>query len=169
MAKSHIKTPDGTDITIEGSELEVAKILQLFATSAPRKESTRAAKKASVENDADESDAALQIVNKVKDCEEADNIETNILDKTSAVNRVLLPLYISHEYFENKIHLQTGEISKILSELGTPISGANVAHCIAGPAKSYVMGDRLKKKGQTVKYRISRKGLSYLKEVINGK
>jgi hypothetical protein len=108
-------------------------------------------------------------VNKIKDCEESDIIEENIIDEASEVNRVLLALYIIHEYMGNTIALQSGEISKITKELGIPISQPNVSSTLSGAASRYVMGDRTRKAKQVVKYKLNRRGLKYMKEIIKSK
>ncbi|MDD5102793.1 MAG: hypothetical protein PHX93_00150 [Candidatus Peribacteraceae bacterium] len=172
MAKSHIKLPDGTDIIIEGNPDEIAKILELYSVkseASPRSAggSTKPHKPSTDKGEMN-GDHVLELINTIKECDESEKIEQTILDRLSLVNRILLPLYISHQHFRNEIALQTGEISKILTELGTPVSVSNVAHCIAGSAKSYVAGDKVRKRGQAVKYRITRKGLTYLTAVING-
>jgi hypothetical protein len=95
-------------------------------------------------------------------------IETQILDKAGQVNRVILPLYIVHEYMENKIGLTTGEVSKVTKELGIPISPANVSHTYIGSGKRYVLADIARKRGRPVRYQLSRRGVTYLKEVLKG-
>jgi len=45
----------------------------------------------------------LAIVNKIKNCDEAERIETEILDKISISGRVLLPFYICYKYFPSRV------------------------------------------------------------------
>jgi hypothetical protein len=111
-------------------------------------------------------DVILKIVEKIKDSEESEMIEKTILDRSSRIDKILLPLYIAKKHFTNKITLTTGDISKILRELGFAFSLSNIAHAVAGPAKSYVMGDRARKRGAATKYTITRKGTDYMTEVI---
>ena len=62
------------------------------------------------------SDYILSIVNKIKDCNESDKIEEEILDKTPLPGRILLPFYICYKYFPEQ-KLTTGDIEKITSGL----------------------------------------------------
>ena len=173
MAQSLIKLPNGTEISVKGTPEEVAKILSLYSgkptdnagQSHPAPVQKHRAHKPAPEEIGD-GDQILGIVNTIKECDESEAIEKNILDRSSQIDRILLPLYISSKYFDNKIALTTGEVSKVLFELGVPVSQPNVAHAIAGSAKGYVAGDRIRKKGQSTKYRITRKGLAYLSGVI---
>lgn len=109
----------------------------------------------------------MAIIAQIKNSEEADIIAERILDRTSAVDRILLPLYIVHEYMGNAFGLTSGEISGITRDLGTPISMANVAHAFSSSASRYVVGDKVRKKGVPVRYKLSRKGLSYIKSIIS--
>jgi len=114
-------------------------------------------------------DQLLKLVNTVKTCEEAELIGVNILDRNSQVDRILLPMYISHKYFSDKIVLTTGDISKFLSALGINISTANVSHIFSSAASKYIIGDKIQKKGQPIRYRLTRSGVKYLSTVIQGK
>lgn len=173
MAKSYIKLPNGTNIVVEGKAEEIAKILELYSSGAKRghenveqsdeREETPAGTKKQGGN------YILDIVNVIKDCEESEAIEKNILDRPSLVNRILLPLYINHEKLDNKFALTTGEISKILTELSIPVSTSSISRSIIGPAKSYVSGDKIRKMGRVIKYQITRKGLNYLASVIKSR
>ena len=109
-----------------------------------------------------------QIVNLVKTCEEAEAIEKQILNRDSQVDRTLLPLYIVHEYLDNAFALTSGEIGKITTDLGIPISQPNASRTLAGTASRYVIGDKIKKKGQAVRYKLHRRGVDYIKSVIGG-
>ena len=110
-----------------------------------------------------------EIINLIKNCDEAEVIEVNILDKVARVNRTLLPLYIVHKYLDNTHGLTSKEVSQILTELGIPIHIANVSGILSGTASKYVIGDRIRKRGRPVKYKISRRGILYFKEMLKGK
>lgn len=176
MPKATFNLVNGTTIQIEGTTAEVQKLLELYGPqsrkiskpigtkpSRVKKSKSKASQK--VEGDGDQADLS-EIVNLVKDCNEAESIEKNILDKTGQVNRTLLPLYIVHEYKENSFGLTSGEVSKVTTDLGIPISQPNASITLSGTASRYVMGDKVKKKGQAVRYKLSRRGTKYLKEVI---
>ncbi len=174
MAKATLTLQNGTAIQIEGTTEEVKRLLEFYggeqARSAEKVSSPRASPKehpAKAANEASAPDLA-KIVNIAKDCDEANKIATQILDRTSQVDRTLLSLYIVHEYLSNSIGLTTGEISKITKELSIPISTSNVSHTLSGTASRYVMGDKVKKKGQPVRYKLSRRGVKHVKAVLEG-
>ena len=131
------------------------------------REKSRARKNAT-ESDTNEVDLA-EIVNQSKQCDDAEAIEEHVLDKDDQVNRVLLPLHVLREHIGSTAELTSGEIHKVLKELGTPISQPNVSRTLSGPASLLVMGDTVRKKGVPVKYRIGRRGTTHMKKVLAGK
>lgn len=181
MAKSNIKLPDGTVITVEGNVEEIKKILSSYSFSnrqkfAPQTDNGSSALQGEKNlednkkgNKTKEQDPVVAIVNAIKNFDQFENIEKNIMDRSGQVDRILLPLYISDKEFRNEFSLTSGEISKILTELGTPITMANVGSSLAGSSSKYVIGDKRRKKGQAVKYRISHRGIKYISSVIEGK
>ena len=110
-----------------------------------------------------------EIVKQVKDCDEADAIESRILDTTSQVNRILLPLFVVQKFMGGSHGLTTGDISAVTKDLGIPIHVANVSNALKGSAARYVIGDKVRRKGQPVRYTLSRRGIKYLENVIAGK
>jgi hypothetical protein len=177
MAKATLKLPGGAIVTLEGTPEEVQHLLAHYggasARPLPSAKAKRPASKASRPTRAasanDESAPDLnEIVNLVKNCDEADGIAKNILDRASQVDRVLLPLYIVHEHKANELGLTSGEISKVTSELGVRVTQPNASTALSDTASRYVMGDKVRKKGQPVRYRLSRRGLQYIKSVIRG-
>jgi hypothetical protein len=118
---------------------------------------------------APESANLAEIVNLVKNCDEAESIENQILDRASQVDRVLLPLYIVHEYLDNSFGLSSGDIGRITRDLGVPVSQPNASRTLSGTASKYVMADGVRKKGTKLTYKLSRRGVTYIKGVISGK
>jgi hypothetical protein len=175
MAKAHLTLPNGTQVTIEGTPDEVRRLLDRTTGKPPEPKEPlkggKAARRPAVKADVEDSGHPdlTQIVNLVKDCDEADAIERNILDRTSIVDRVLLPLYIVKKYAGASDGLTSGEISKITIELGVPVATSNTPTALSGAASKYVMGDKVRRKGQPVRYRLSRRGEQYLADVIRGK
>lgn len=177
MAKANIQLPDGTTIVIDGTVEEIEKILHVYKKPIESTRSSPVKKKPakrgavatpkSTEKPEDSIDYA-QIVNLVKTCEEAEAIEKQILNRDSQVDRTLLPLYIVNQYLDNGFGLTSGEISKITTDLGIPISQPNASRTLAGTASRYVIGDKIKKKGQVVRYKLHRRGIDYIKSVIDG-
>jgi len=178
MAKANLKLPNGTNVNINGSAEEIQKILNLYSNGnnlikpGDKNKSAQSGEKITEYSPTSRKEVSgylTKIVNLIKDCEEAENIEKNILDRASAINRVLLPLYIVNKHLDNKIGMQSGDISKITKQLGTPISQPNASTILSGSASRYVMGDKTRKHGQPVKYKLNRRGLQYIKNVITGK
>lgn len=170
MAKSKITLPNGEEVNIEGSPEEIVRIISLYSGQDKPvnvKQIKNIVKVDKIKNPDMDVDQVLNIVNTIKECDESDSIEKSILDRSSLVDRIILPLYIADKYLKMGTSLTTGEISKILTELGIPIAIPNVSNTIVGSAKSYAMGDKTRKRGQSVRYRISRKGIAYLESVLN--
>lgn len=178
MPKASLKLENGTVVTIEGSTPEVQELLFFYAPTTqkaasvrPNRGQTRSAISVSPalrSSNGGEFDL-MAIVNYVKSCDEAEGIEANILDKTNQLARVLLPLYIAHEHMDNAYGLTSGHISKVTVQLGVPVKLSNVSTTLAGSAAKYVIGDTVRKSGQAVKYKLSRRGHLYLKDVITGR
>ena|ERR1700730_3248245 len=180
MAKASIKLPDGTSVQIEGDPEEVAKLLAIYGggktaaapvgqSDAKKKRSPRKARAGQAISDSSATANLSQIINLIKTCDEAEAIEEKILDKVSQVNRILLPLYIVHEHLDNAHGLTSGEVSQVTTDLGIPVSTPNASTTLSGTASRYVIGDKVRKKGQAVRYKLSRRGLQYLKSVLDGK
>jgi len=179
MAKASLKLPNGTLVTLEGTPEEVKHLLELYGGE-PAEASTAGSRTRSRKPRGDATTAGqpkkkseatpdlTQIVSLVKNCDEAEAIETQILDRTAQVDRTLLPIYIVHEYLDNAFGLTSGEVSKITKDLGIPISQPNASRTLSGIASKYVIGDKVKVKGQPVRYKLSRRGLKYTKEVLAG-
>ncbi len=118
MVKAQLTLPNGTVVEIEGSTQEVKELLEFYGgddggggSTGTRKE---AANKAAAKDVAESGTLDLtDIVNQVKSCDEAADIEERILDKSSQVDRTLLPLYIVHEYFDNQHALSSGDVPKV--------------------------------------------------------
>lgn len=171
MAKAKFTLTNGTIVDIEGSTQEIQNLLNLY--NSPISKDTKIDKISQNKKNDKESDDIKDhintITNLIKDCDQYDNIEKNIIERSSQLNKALLPLYIIYEYLENKISLQTGDINKITKELGIPISQSHVSHTFSGVGSRYIMGDRVRKEGQAVKYKLNRRGLMYMKSIIQGK
>lgn len=185
MAKATITLPNGTVVQVEGTTDEVRQLLDYYGSAGvkdahvpakaetPRKNTSRPARRSSSSEAGGTPGRArvdlAAIVNHVKTCDEAEAIEKHILDRSSQVDRTLLPLYVVHEHMGNVHALFSGEISKVATDLGVPVSQPNASRTLSGTAAKYVIGDRVRKKGQPVGYKLSRRGLQYMQAVIRGK
>lgn len=183
MPKASIKLSDGTSIVIEGSPEEVAKLLALYGGAAsstgassgpsikePKRKQADPKKKVAAPKKAESGDSPdlPAIIKQIKNCDLAESIETKVLDKIGQVNRILLPLFIVHEYMGNAYGLTSGEVSQITTDLGIPVQTPNASGTLSGSASKYVIGDKVRKRGQAVRYRISRRGVQYFKRVLGG-
>ena len=174
MAKASFTLPDGTTVIVEGNPEEIRKIMSLHQPSQKEaKELETSPKRGRVkkrESTSETNEPDLPgLVATTKSSKEFDEIETNILDRSSVVDRLLLPLYVAHEYVSEHLGFTSGEITKYLSQFGVNIAQPNVARNLSSSASRYVIGDTLRVKGKATHYRISRKGLAYIKSVIQGK
>lgn len=175
MPKAMITLANGAVVQIEGTTDDVAKLLAFYGGAEVQKpESQKASPRTRVvarptKEDKAEDAPIHEIVKHVKDCDEADDIESRILDTTSQVNRILLPLYVVQKHMGSSHGLTTGDISSVTKDLGIPIHVANVSNALKGSAARYVIGDKVRRKGQPVRYTLSRRGMKYIESVIKGK
>ena len=179
MAKASLKLPNGTVVTLEGTPEEVKHLLDLYggergeASTAKgrtrsRKPRDRAPRGGQPKGGSEGKPDLNEIVTLVKNCDEAEAIESQILDRAAQVDRTLLPIYIVHEHLDNAFGLTSGEVNKITRDLGIPISQPAASRTLSGTASKYVIGDKVKVKGHPVRYKLSRRGLTYMKEVLAG-
>jgi hypothetical protein len=181
MAKASIELPNGTTVVVEGTTEEIHRLLEFYGSPVTtpkaherpdKKKPARRKKGAAVSPSKGGTDVATvdlaQIINLVKNCDEAEDIEAKVLDRTSQVNRILLPLYIVHEHLDNAYGLTSGEISKVTTNLGIPVQTPNVSNTLSGTASRYVIADQIRRRGQAVRYKLSRRGAKYLSSVIKG-
>jgi hypothetical protein len=159
MAKATMRLANGTVVTIQGTP-----------QGAPAKSAhpSRPQPKRSVDPGGSVSTPIVDIANLARECDEADEIEKRILDRSSQLDRVLLPLYIVHEYMKGSHALTSGEVSAVIKDLGVPILLTNVSKTLSGAASKYVMGDRVRRPGQSVRYKLNRRGVAYIKSVLTG-
>jgi len=176
MAKAELTLKDGTVVKIDGSPEEIQKIIQLHhsttaaATDSKKSEIKKSKPKASKTSPGSgDGPDLMEVVNAIKSCDEAENIEKNILDRTSQVDQILLPLHIGKKHHDASLALTSGEIAKILNDLGIKMHSPNISNTLSGPASKYVIGDKVRKPGQPVRYKISRRGEQYMDSVINNK
>jgi hypothetical protein len=183
MAKASVKLPNGTVITLEGTVEEIQRLLVIYGTQGAQMEPGRAEEAGLppprlIEPDpAAETEAASaeepthsgvdlnELVQLIHTCGEARAIERRILDDPNEMHRVLLPLYILHEYHGNAFGLTSTEISKMYAHLGIRLSRQNVMRALRMAGSKYVT-----KEGEDTlapRYTLNRKGFQYLRVVIN--
>jgi hypothetical protein len=178
MPKASLTLANGTVVTIEGTAPEVHELLSFYgvadskpADSQAHKQPSSAARQKPAAPSEDETGAEVDlmaIVNCVKSCDEAESIETRVLDQPDQLPRVLLPMYMVFEHMKNAHGLTSGQISTVTLQLGVPIKQPNVSKTLSGSAAKYVIGDTMRKNGQAVRYKLSRRGHAYLRGIITG-
>jgi hypothetical protein len=178
MAKANITLPNGTTVNVEGTTEEVERLLLIYSGAQPPPDRNKAKNRGSTKRkkrpvERGEKPAAapsidiIELVNLIRTCDESDAIERHILDKTSELNRVLLPLYVVHEYKDNKFGLTSGDIEKVTTQLGVRVSTGNASTSLSNDAKSYVLGDTVRVRGQPVRYKLHRRGIQYMKKILS--
>lgn len=111
----------------------------------------------------------LSIVNKIKNCDEFEKIEKEILDKTALAGRILLPFYICYKYFPRQ-RLTTGDIEKITDKLKAKIQTPNVSKTISKSLHKYLEGHFIPGRNQrTLVYALTPRGAKYFESILNPK
>jgi hypothetical protein len=174
MPKADVTLPSGAKISIEGSTEEVQQLLQIYteggSTITGKKKSSRKtpAKKPSRSSSSPKPPSvdAARVVNAMKDSDDWDAIEKNILDKRDRLPRVLLPLYAVKTYLKEDQELTSGDVNRITKELGVPVTQPNASKVLSGSGSKYVMGGRSRVKWVPVGYKLSRRGEAHVKSVL---
>jgi hypothetical protein len=176
MPKASLTLANGTVVTIEGTALEVNELLSFYGAVVPEPASGQIHKQpiphvrqnpeSPGECKGNDEVDLMAIVNHVKSCDEAEAIESQILDQSDQLPRVLLPMYVVYEHMNNAHGLTSGQINKVTVQLGVPVKPPNVSKTLAGAASKYVIGDTVRKNGQAVRYKLSRRGHTFLKGII---
>lgn len=171
MAKANIKRPDGTLISIEGSSDEIKKILTLYSDDSANRSFTNFSTKKVLKggNKADQIESAedivIKIVQEIKNGEKAEKIETNILEQSSQVDRVLLPLYIAKKYIGD-VKMTSGDIYLVLQQLGIKMLRNNISKTLAKTGLKYVMKHRKRKQDGKIPYTLALKGEKYISSLL---
>jgi hypothetical protein len=181
MLKANFSLPNGTIVQVEGTPEDVRLLLEIYGpvgshkrpASAPVRlnRSEHSEKSASTQH-ASSKDAEIPdipaIAAAIKECEFAEAIEKHIIDRSSVVDRTLLPLYAQFCLLESRTGLTSGEIVKVMRELGVPLDLGNVSKALSGAASKYVLASGVRRNGVPTRYSLSRRGIQHIKEVISG-
>lgn len=171
MAKSKIIRPDGTLIEVNGSPEEIKKILELYAGhegQKPTGESGKCKDKGGKKQTQmeEEEDIVMKIVQEIRDSDQSEKIEANILDQSSQVNRALLPLYVVKKYIGESVKLTSGDIYNVLNQLGIKMALPNVSRTLSKTASKYVIPDTRRRRGGKNSYILSHKGEKYFATLL---
>lgn len=167
MATAKIQMPNGTVVSIEGTVEEVASLSTLLAGSSSESRS-RVARKAPTgpKPEPDQFVDVAKLVSLIRDCDEAQAIEDKILDFRDNLHLVLLPIFVLNWHLDENSGLTSGDISRITDQLGVKVLTSNASGILSGRGKSFVSGDSVRKKGSPVRYKLTRRGMQYMKDVI---
>jgi len=180
MAKASIRLPNGTTVLIEGTTDEVRRLLEFYGQAPPISGSNRSGpgrdatrkpeRRKPPQTDAEKGPQPnlAEVINLIKSCDEAESIESQILDRTSQVNRILLPLFVVQKHLGSAFGLTSGDISRIVTDLGIPMQTPNVSRTLSSTASRYVVGHAVRRKGKAIRYKLSPRGVQYFTSVLKG-
>ena len=170
MTKVTINRPK-TVIKIDGSPEEIKKILEIYGganTSSKINNIKKGYKseKSSSDNGESTEDVVLKIVQEIRNGENSERIESNILDQSSQIDKVLLPLYIA-KHINNDIKLTSGDIYNVLRQLGIKMLLPNISKTLGKTGSKYVVPQNRRKKGTSGQYTLALKGEKYIASLLN--
>jgi hypothetical protein len=106
------------------------------------------------------------VVNFIKDDDQFNDIESNVLDKQNRLPRILMCMYYAAK-FQDDAFLTTGQVEKITDQLGVKIKKSNVGSSIKENLK-YFHSKNTRKQGQVVYYKLSRNGEKEFERILQG-
>lgn len=150
-----------------GKLKEAQAIIEICLAELSGGESARISSNSATQNVPEEKDVALlDIVNKIKNVDNSEIIDRNILDQPAMAGRILLPFYICYEYFPDQ-SLTSGDIAKITSELRVGIKTPNISNALSKELGKYLEADATRKKGRVIRYRLNRKGANFFESLLS--
>lgn len=172
MPKASVTLPNGTTIEIDGTLEEVQALTEFYgrgggASGVKPPPARQAAVQAGGGDDSDVLDIA-RVVAFIKDCDEAETIESRVLDQKDVLNRVLLCLWAVGKSMNDAMGLTSGDIEKITDQLGVKVGISNASTVLSGRAKAFVSGDSVRKQGGAVRYKLNRRGMQAFDAVLTG-
>jgi hypothetical protein len=176
MPKADILLPNGTKVVIDGSVEDIKEIMAHSSQMAAPGGSVMSEShqrhdpvpKSTEGGGQDENPDIAAIVARIKDCDEAEQIERRVLDHRDVLNRVLLCLWIVDRDFRPTMGLTSGEIEKITDQLGVKVGISNASTILSGRAKAFVSGDTVRKQGGAVRYKLNRRGVLQFESILSG-
>lgn len=170
MPKATFNLQDGTLVTIEGTVEELHNLLDFYGGSRIKPEGNEKTveekrfptQRSLGKKEKPEEANLLEIISIARTCKEAEAIEKYVLLQTNEANRVLLPLFIIHEYLNNAFGLTTTEISRITIELGAKVGRQNSLRALKSSASGFV----IKQEGNPPRYIINMRGVAYVKILL---
>jgi hypothetical protein len=108
-----------------------------------------------------------EIIASINDAENYEDLGKYVLDKADRTARILMCYYFAHKHGGDAA-LTSTHIERITAQLGVKIAAANVAKVIRESASQYLAGDRVRKQGFAVHYKINRRGIAVFEKMIKG-
>lgn len=177
--KASFSLPDGTKIEFDGTVEELQSLtasIHARSTAAPAPAApansartfTPAPAPAEGDIPPDAEPDIARIVGLIKDCDEAELIDSKVLAKRDALNRVLMCLWVVQKYVHPMLGLTSGDVERITDQLGVKVAISHASTTLSDRAKAFVTGDAVRKQGAPVRYRLNRRGMAAFEEVLNG-
>lgn len=138
-------------------------------TKRRKKTAGKSAAKSKANSPSDNDTAKLDVaglVAHIKDAEDYDDVETNIIDKRDVLAKIIMCLHYAAEYLDDP-HLTTGQIEAITNQLGIKIALSNASNKITSNQR-YFTGKTVRRPGQAVPYKLNRKGENAFKKYLKG-
>ncbi|MEO6014329.1 MAG: hypothetical protein ABIQ30_12210 [Devosia sp.] len=171
MPTAKIELANGTTISIEGDVADVERVARVFSNppgvvpqSLPKKRGQ--SRLPATDGPEMEFVDIPGLVRAIRDCDDAQAIEERILDQRDNLNLVLLPIFILNWQIDEQKGLTSGDVSRVTDQLGVKVLTSNASKMLSGKARAYVSGDTVRKKGSAVRYKMTRRGIAYMRGVI---
>jgi hypothetical protein len=173
MAKAKIELNTGTIITIDGSADEINTVIKAVDHKQPhtdkkeppaKTKNKKTATKKLVKDESESKNIIKDITALIHDSAEFQSIENNILDKKDRIAKILLCFKFANDL---EATLTSSQVELITDQLGIKIASANIAKVIRLNAKKYLSGDKVRKQGNRINYRINRAGLKRYNEILS--
>lgn len=167
------KTKD-VDIEVESTDKSYvdSKLEELLRTAPPttvkKREAAGRRKGGKASQDKKSKTDIVKLVEFIKESDKFPDVDKNILEKSSQLPKILMCVYFAKDCFPNNPYLRTGEIDTITDQLGVRIQITNVSKTITRKLK-YFSGDRVRKRGVKIRYKINRAGGQAFKKLLEGK
>jgi hypothetical protein len=108
-----------------------------------------------------------QVIASINDADNYDDIAKYVLDRADRTGRILMCYYFAHRHTTDPA-MTTTDFERITSQLGVKIAQPNVAKVIRQGAGKYLTADRVRRRGQAVRYKINRRGIAAFEELVSG-
>lgn len=108
----------------------------------------------------------MGLVAHIKDSDDYDELQKNIIDKRDMLPRIIMCLKYAADFLDSP-HLTTGQIEQLTDQLGIKMQMANVGKCIMKNQR-YFTGKKVRKPGVGVPYKLNRQGEKAFEKFLKG-